>query len=105
MNLTRDTVTLASGYGCAFFLHVFRGTEQVAMEGADYFCVAAGRLFPVAPGDSLVVKVPLQAMLQENAPVSEDREGGPFRACLGAWPEQIPRPKQQGVRSLRDPFA
>ena len=28
-----------------------------------------------------------------------------FRACMGAWPEQIPRPKQQQVRDLRNPFA
>ena len=28
-----------------------------------------------------------------------------FRACLGAWPEKIPRPKQQRIRDLRDPFA
>ena len=28
-----------------------------------------------------------------------------FRACLGAWRGKIPRPKQQGVRDLRDPFA
>ena len=28
-----------------------------------------------------------------------------FRACLGAWPEEIPRPKQRQVRDLRDPFA
>ena len=28
-----------------------------------------------------------------------------FRACLGAWPGEIPRPKQQRLRDLRDPFA
>ena len=28
-----------------------------------------------------------------------------FRASLGAWPGKIPRPKQQRVRDLRDPFA
>jgi antitoxin VapB len=28
-----------------------------------------------------------------------------FRSCLGAWPAKIPRPKQQRVRDLRDPFA
>lgn len=27
-----------------------------------------------------------------------------FRACLGAWRGKIPRPKQQRVRTLRDPF-
>ena len=28
-----------------------------------------------------------------------------FRACLGAWRVKIPRPKNQRVRDLRDPFA
>ena len=28
-----------------------------------------------------------------------------FRACLGAWPGKIPRPKQQRLRDVRDPFA
>ena len=27
-----------------------------------------------------------------------------FRACLGAWSEEIPRPKQRRVRDLRKPF-
>ena len=28
-----------------------------------------------------------------------------FRACLGAWHEQIPRPAQRPVRDLRNPLA
>ncbi len=28
-----------------------------------------------------------------------------FRAGLGAWSDEIPRPKQRPVRDLRDPFA
>lgn len=27
-----------------------------------------------------------------------------FRACLGAWPQQIPRPKQPRIADLQDPF-
>jgi antitoxin VapB len=27
-----------------------------------------------------------------------------FRSCLGAWPGDIPRPKQKRVRDLSDPF-
>lgn len=27
-----------------------------------------------------------------------------FRACLGAWPEEIPRPEQERVTDLRDVF-
>ena len=28
-----------------------------------------------------------------------------FRACLGAWSEDIPRPKQKPLAALEDPFA
>lgn len=28
-----------------------------------------------------------------------------FRACLGAWREEIPRPAQRPVRDLRNPLA
>lgn len=28
-----------------------------------------------------------------------------FRACLGAWSDEIPRPKRQQLRKLRNPFA
>jgi len=28
-----------------------------------------------------------------------------FRSCLGAWPEEIPRPAQRRVRDLRNPLA
>ena len=27
-----------------------------------------------------------------------------FLACMGAWPEELPRPKDAPIRSLRDPF-
>jgi antitoxin VapB len=27
-----------------------------------------------------------------------------FRACLGAWTGDIPRPRQRRIRDLRDPF-
>jgi hypothetical protein len=27
-----------------------------------------------------------------------------FRACLGAWPEEIRRPPQRKIRDARDPF-
>lgn len=27
-----------------------------------------------------------------------------FRACLGAWSEEIPRPEQRPIRDLRNPF-
>jgi antitoxin VapB len=28
-----------------------------------------------------------------------------FRACLGAWRDEIPRPEQRPVRDLRNPLA
>ena len=28
-----------------------------------------------------------------------------FLACMGAWPEELPRPKDDPVRSVPDPFA
>ena len=28
-----------------------------------------------------------------------------FRSCLGSWPGDIPRPKQQKITELRNPFA
>lgn len=28
-----------------------------------------------------------------------------FRACLGAWSDEIPRPEQLLLRNLRNPFA
>jgi antitoxin VapB len=28
-----------------------------------------------------------------------------FRACLGAWPHDIPRPKQRRLADVHDPFA
>lgn len=28
-----------------------------------------------------------------------------FRACLGTWPHDIPRPKQRPLADLPDPFA
>jgi len=27
-----------------------------------------------------------------------------FRACLGAWPDDIPRPKQRRLTDAQDPF-
>ncbi len=28
-----------------------------------------------------------------------------FLTCLGAWPEEIERPKQRGLARMKDPFA
>ena len=55
--------------------------------------------FP-APGEVLVRREG-QRVILEAADEWSDR----FRACLGAWPGKIPRPKQQRVRDVRDPFA
>lgn len=36
-------------------------------------------------------------------PIDEWSE--PFRACLGSWDEAIPRPRQEPISSVEDPFA
>lgn len=28
-----------------------------------------------------------------------------FRACIGSWPHDIPRPRQKRIEAMRDPFA
>jgi virulence-associated protein VagC len=33
-----------------------------------------------------------------------DEWSSDFRACLGAWRQEIPRPDQRRVRDLRNPF-
>ena len=68
-------------------------------------------------GGSQAVRLPKECRFTAQGEVLVRREGrrvileaadewpDKFRACLGAWPEKIPRPKQQRVRDLRDPFA
>ena len=68
-------------------------------------------------GGSQAVRLPKECRFAAQGDVLVHREGrrvilevadewsDRFRACLGAWPGRIPRPKQQRVRDLRDPFA
>lgn len=68
-------------------------------------------------GGSQAVRLPKECRFAAQGEVLVRREGrrvileaadewSPrFRACLGAWLGKIPRPKQQRVRDLRDPFA
>jgi len=68
-------------------------------------------------GGSQAVRLPKECRFTTQGEVLVRREGGrvileaadewpaKFRACLGAWPRKIPRPKQQRIRDLRDPFA
>lgn len=53
-----------------------------------------------AQGEVLVRRVGRRVILE-----AADEWPDKFRACLGAWHGTIPRPKQQRVRDLRDPFA
>jgi antitoxin VapB len=53
-----------------------------------------------AQGEVLVRRVGRRVILE-----AVDEWSDRFRACLGAWHGKIPRPKQQRVRDLRDPFA
>ena len=54
----------------------------------------------IARGEVLVRRQGRRVILE-----AADEWPDKFRACLGAWPGKIPRPKQQRVRNLRDPFA
>ena len=68
-------------------------------------------------GGSQAVRLPKECRFTAKGEVLVRREGRrvileaadewpkKFRACLGAWSGKIPRPRQQRVRDLRDPFA
>jgi antitoxin VapB len=68
-------------------------------------------------GGSQAVRLPKECRFTTQGEVLVRREGrrvileaadewpDEFRACLGAWSAKIPRPRQQRVRDLRDPFA
>lgn len=68
-------------------------------------------------GGSQAVRLPKECRFAESGEVLVRREGRrvileaadewpeAFRACLGAWPGQIPRPKQKRLKDLPDPFA
>ena len=77
--------------------------------------VTRAKLFP--NGGSQAVRLPKECRFATQGEVLVRRQGrrvileaadewsDKFRACLGAWPGKIPRPKQQRARDLRDPFA
>jgi antitoxin VapB len=56
--------------------------------------------FPEGQGEVLVRRVGTSVVLE---PLDEWPDS--FRACLGAWPEEISRPPQGGLTELEDPFA
>jgi len=67
-------------------------------------------------GGSQAVRLPKECRFVSQREVVVRREGrrvileaadewsDKFRACLGALSEEIPRPKQQRLRDLRNPF-
>ncbi|MBM4440873.1 MAG: AbrB/MazE/SpoVT family DNA-binding domain-containing protein [Candidatus Rokubacteria bacterium] len=69
-----------------------------------------------ASGGSQAVRLPRDCRFDGQDEVVVRREGprviieatdewpDAFRACLGAWRVAIPRPKQNPVRKLRNPF-
>ena len=68
------------------------GSQAVRLPKECRFAEGEGEVLVRREGRSVVLE-----------PVDEwSRE---FRACLGAWPEEIPRPAQQPVAELPDPFA
>jgi antitoxin VapB len=68
-------------------------------------------------GGSQAVRLPKACRFPAQQEVLARREGrrvilepaddwpDEFRACLGAWGEDIPRPVQRAVRELRNPLA
>jgi antitoxin VapB len=68
-------------------------------------------------GGSQAVRLPKGYRFREQLEVQVRREGrrvilepvdewsDRFKACLGAWHGEIPRPKQMRLRDLQDPFA
>jgi antitoxin VapB len=68
-------------------------------------------------GGSQAVRLPKACRFVEQKEVLVRREGRriilepadewpeEFRACLGSWPEEIPRPAQFPVQQLRNPLA
>ena len=56
--------------------------------------------FPDDQNEVVVRKVGRQVVLE---PV--DAWPPEFLACIGAWEEEIPRPRDEPVRRQRDPFA
>lgn len=56
--------------------------------------------FPEGQTEVLVHREGSRVVLE---PVDEWSES--FRACLGAWEEDIPRPPQGSLTDIRDPFA
>jgi antitoxin VapB len=77
----------------------------------------AGRAKLFQNGGSQAVRLPKECRFTAQREVLVRREGrrvileaadewsDKFRACLGAWPGEIPRPKQRQILNLRDPFA
>jgi antitoxin VapB len=68
-------------------------------------------------GGSQAVRLPKECRFADQREVIVRREGrrvileapdewsDEFRACLGSWSRDIPRPKQQALRKVRDPFS
>jgi antitoxin VapB len=68
-------------------------------------------------GGSQAVRLPKTCRFPAQLEVLARREGrrvilepadewpDAFRACLGAWRDDIPRPVQRPIRDLRNPFA
>lgn len=52
-------------------------------------------------GDEVLVRREGRRVILEPADEWPDR----FRDCLGAWSGEIPRPRQQDLEDLKDPFA
>ena len=79
--------------------------------------MGAGRAKLFRNGGSQAVRLPRSCRFPDGDEVLVRRDGrrvilepadewpDEFRACLGAWHREIPRPAQRPVRDLRNPLA
>ncbi len=68
-------------------------------------------------GSSQAVRLPRDCQFKADTEIVVRREGrrvviepkdewsAKFRACLGAWSDDIPRPKQRQIRHVQNPLA
>lgn len=66
VNPTDRRITLVSSQTCLFNLAVYRGEEEVTLQGTNYGCGAAFSDFPILAGDSLIHQVEFQAIMQDG---------------------------------------
>jgi virulence-associated protein VagC len=86
----------------AYILSVMSATRAKLFQNGGSQAVRLPRECRVAEGQrEVLVRREGERVILE--PVDEWPQA--FRACLGAWTQEIERPKQRSIQKLRDPFA